>query len=209
MPFYMPGVADVADQELLALFEKQVHEKLVGLELCKKACPNDRYVLLQRCCPCCCCSCFCYFRCTVLLLSLTLIPPLRSDFFVGAKVKEKTGTEMPIQKIHHILYATQPNAWFFRESGSGPPPEPGSRKMPTKQETAHLWADELALHGLEITAEELVEIINAFDLLSPLEKLWWEGLYWASLGRERPQVARIVFWVRFCCLLHACSYDLF
>jgi hypothetical protein len=68
-----------------------------------------------------------------LLLSLLLIPPLRSYFFVGAKVKETTGSDMPLQKIHHILYATVPNAWFFHESGSGPPPEPGRRKMPTKR----------------------------------------------------------------------------
>ena len=209
----MPGVADVADQELLAQFERQLEDKLIGLDLCKAACPNDRSVLLQRCCRCCCCSCcscFCYFCCAVLLLSLTLIPPLRSHFFVGAKVKEATGSEMPLQKIHHILFATVPNAWFYRDGGSGKaPPESGSRVLPTKQETARLWADELARHGLEMSADQLCEFISAFDLLSPLEKLWWEGLHWASLGRERPQVARIVFWVRFCCLLHACSYDLF
>jgi hypothetical protein len=134
----------------------------------------------------------------IAIFAVLLIPPLRSHFFVGAKVKEATGTDMPLQKIHHILYSSQPNAWFFRESGNGPAPEPGSRPQPTKQETAQLWADELALHGLEITAEQLVEFISAFDLLPPLEKLWWEGLHWASLGRERPQVARIVFWVRFC-----------
>ena len=113
---------------------------------------------------------------------------------------------MPIQKIHHILFATVPNAWFYRDGGSGKAPsEPGSRKMPTKQETAQLWADELALHGLEISVDQLCEIISAFDLLSPLEKLWWEGLHWASLGRERPQVARIVLIVR-CFPLHVCSY---
>jgi hypothetical protein len=138
-------------------------------------------------------------------LSLLLIHPLRRDFFVGAKVKEATGTRMPIQKIHHLLYATQPNTCFFRESGSGPHPEPGRRKLPTKQETAQLWADELARHGLEISVAQLCEIINDFDRLSPLEKLWWEGLHWASLGRERPQVARIVFFVR-CFPLHVCSY---
>jgi hypothetical protein len=196
LSFYMPGDADVADQELLARFQKQLDDKLVGLDLCKRACPNDRWVLLQRCC---CCSCFCYFRCAVLhVLSLMLIPPLRRDFYVGAKVKETTGCDMPLQKIHHVLYATVPNAWFFHECGSGPPSEPGRRKQPMKQETAQFWADELALHGLEITAEQLVEFISAFDLLPPLEKLWWEGLHWASLGKERPQVARIVFWVRFC-----------
>jgi hypothetical protein len=55
-----------------------------------------------------------------------LIPPLRRDFYVGAKVKETTGSDMPIQKIHHILYTTVPNAWFFHKSCSGPPPELGS-----------------------------------------------------------------------------------
>jgi hypothetical protein len=72
---------------------------------------------------------------------------------------------MPIQKLHNILYATVPNAWFSHESVCGQPPEPGRRKKPTKQETAQLWADALALNGLEITAEQLVEVINSFDLL--------------------------------------------
>jgi hypothetical protein len=71
------------------------------------------------------------------LLSLLLMPPLRSHFFVlKIKGQKATGSDMPFQKIHHILYSTVTNAWFYRDGGSGKAPAESGRSVPpTKQGT--------------------------------------------------------------------------
>jgi hypothetical protein len=73
------------------------------------------------------CSAISLYCIAIVAAGLLLMPPLRSHFFVGARVREATGTEMTLQKIHHILFATVPNAWCYRDGGSGKAPAESGR----------------------------------------------------------------------------------